>query len=103
MICINNNNDFPNVLGVPGEEHKTSPSASVKIYPSRPPAHVEQQKRQQRLQRQKDVGHFFRRSTSESLPDEEEVTLNAIDLKNRSNSRSVSFLRFASHQKITEK
>ena len=89
-VGINNNNEFPNVLNVPGEERKTSPSAaSVKIYPSRPPAHVEQQKRQQRLQRQKDVGHFFRRSTSESLPDDEEVTLNAVDLKNRSSSHIV--------------
>ena len=72
------------------ENHKTSPSTSVKIYPSRPPAHIEQQKRQQRLQRQKDVGQqgTFRRSTSESLLDstDEQVTLPQADLKNRSSA-----------------
>lgn len=47
-------------------------SSNVKIFPSKPPAHVEQQKRQKRLQRQKEIDGFYnyRRSTSESLPDE---------------------------------
>ena len=45
-------------------------SKNVKIFPSKPPAHVEQHKRQKRLQRQKEIDGFYRQSTSESLPEE---------------------------------
>jgi hypothetical protein len=50
------------------------------VYPSRPPRDVEQ-KRQQRLQRQKDISNtnFYRRSTSES---QDEVTHLNDDLRN---------------------
>ena len=54
------------------QKHQHQHSSNVKIFPSKPPAHVEQQKRQKRLQRQKEIDGFcnYRRSTSESLPDE---------------------------------
>ena len=45
-----------------------------KTFPSKPPAHVEQQKRQKRLQRQKEIDGFFRQSTSESIPETDAVT-----------------------------
>ena len=56
-------------------------SEAVTIYPSRPPPQVQghlhqqgghqgQAKRQQRLQRQKEIDTFYRRSTSESLPED---------------------------------
>ena len=48
--------------------------SNVKIFPSKPPAHVEQQKRQKRLQRQKEIDGFgYRRSTSESLEENLEL------------------------------
>ena len=68
-------------------------SSNVKILPSKPPAHVEQQKRQKRLQRQKEIDGFcnYRRSTSESLPDENlELTEYATSTEVRLNSSLTS-------------
>ena len=56
------------------QKHQHQHSSNVKIFPSKPPAHVEQQKRQKRLQRQKEIDGFgYRRSTSESLEENLEL------------------------------
>ena len=62
-------------------------SETVTIYPSRPPPGVQgqngQAKRQQRLQRQKEIDIFYRRSTSESLPEDHvEVVTSSVQPQN---------------------
>ena len=68
-------------------------SEAVTIYPSRPPPQVQghqqgsghqgQAKRQQRLQRQKEIDIFYRRSTSESLPEDHvEVVTSSVQPQN---------------------
>ena len=90
---INNNEVFPSnsesavcggsttgSAGHGGQQQHLKTSEAVTIYPSRPPPQVQghqqgsghqgQAKRQQRLQRQKEIDTFYRRSTSESLPED---------------------------------
>ena len=92
---INNNEVFPSnsesavcggsTTGSAGhggqQQQHLKTSEAVTIYPSRPPPQVQghlhqqgghqgQAKRQQRLQRQKEIDTFYRRSTSESLPED---------------------------------
>ena len=56
------------------EPEQAAAQPHPKTFPSKPPAHVEQQKRQKRLQRQKEIDGFFRQSTSESIPETDAVT-----------------------------
>ena len=67
-----NSHQYESESSQPQKHQQHLHSSNVKIFPSKPPAHVEQQKRQKRLQRQKEIDGFcnYRRSTSESLPDE---------------------------------
>ena len=58
------NNDYSNTTTTASAATTTTSNQVTGTFPSRPPAHVEQQKRQ-RLQRQKEIHTIYQRSTSD--------------------------------------
>ena len=73
--------------------------SSTGVFPSRPPAHVEQQKRQ-RLQRQKEIQEIqtlYHRSTSDSLPDESTSFAEIV-----SNNKTSNFTKFSNKSSSTD-